>query len=380
MGPPTLATEGGETPKLPSQPSQSGFAIEHLPRNMANAKKRSNEESAADSVAKKAKGVTNDLLKGVNIQSIMNAEGPVVKCVLLKADGAIEQVTVDMTPSKQEVKALLGGACHFLGQYEDIEVFLMCNPEAQEDESVAMTTQKMQPPFHGRLGQIRGDILAFRTDANGEQKDFTVDEYKKFLELEIPEWEPEEDEDSEDDEDAQDEEGYKKAALAYFVEEFKEENGRDPTEEELEAITAKVEEEMKDDGDEDPRVRALEYVVAEFIEEHGRKPDEKEMETLKERVDEEMEKLVVSGEDVEEVEDLGELIKALHDEACQRYVNEHGKEPDEETKQAILKNVTRIALTLQGDGHEVDEDEDEEDDEEDEDEEGEDDDNDEDKE
>ncbi|KAF0697904.1 Aste57867_11436 [Aphanomyces stellatus] len=331
---------------------------------MANQKKRANEDKPEVS-AKKTK---NDLLKGVDIQAIMNAKGPVVKCVLLKADGAIEEVTVDMTPAKQEVKAILGGACNFLGQYEDIEVFLMCNPDVQENEDVPVTSQKMQPPFHGRLGQIRGDILVFRTDSNGEQQHFTVDEYKKFLATEVPEWEPEEDDDdSEDEENEADEAGYKKAALAYFIEEFVEENKRQPTEEELAEIEQKVEEEMggDDEGDDDPRVAALEYVVAEFLEAHGREPDEEEMANLKERVEEEMNKLVVD-EDYEEggeVEDIGELIKELYNEALARYENEHGKEPEEETKEAILKNVTRIALTLQGDDQEVDDDEDEDDDE-----------------
>ncbi|RHZ10753.1 hypothetical protein DYB31_011889 [Aphanomyces astaci] len=152
---------------------------------------------------------------------------PVVKCVLLKADGSIEEVTVDMTPQKQEVKALLGGACHFLGQYEDIEVFLMCNPEAQEDESLPVTAQKMQPPFHGRLGEIRGDILIFRTDASGEQQDFTVEEYKAFQALTLPEWEPEDDDDDDESEPDEDDESYKKAALAYLTEEFVELHGDD---------------------------------------------------------------------------------------------------------------------------------------------------------
>ncbi|RHZ29314.1 hypothetical protein DYB37_011596 [Aphanomyces astaci] len=191
---------------------------------MANAKKRAGATTSDEASTKKSKG---DLFQGVNIQSIMNAEGPVVKCVLLKADGSIEEVTVDMTPQKQEVKALLGGACHFLGQYEDIEVFLMCNPEAQEDESLPVTAQKMQPPFHGRLGEIRGDILIFRTDASGEQQDFTVEEYKTFQALTLPEWEPEDDDDDDESEPDEDDESYKKAALAYLTEEFVELHGDD---------------------------------------------------------------------------------------------------------------------------------------------------------
>ncbi|ETV93162.1 hypothetical protein, variant [Aphanomyces invadans] len=232
---------------------------------MANAKKRA-ADPAADASSKKTKA---DLLQGVNIQAIMNAEGPVVQCVLLKADGTMEQVTVDMTPQKQEVKALLGGACHFLGQYEDIEVFLMCNPDAQDDDSVPVTKQKMQPPFHGRLGEIRGDILIFRTDASGEQQDFTVDEYKSFLALDLPEWEPEEDDDDDTEAD-DDDEAYKKAALAYLVEEFTEENGREPTEAERHDIEAKVEAEMADSSDHpDASEAALQFFVAQFVEEHG---------------------------------------------------------------------------------------------------------------
>ncbi|RHZ38065.1 hypothetical protein DYB26_012812, partial [Aphanomyces astaci] len=87
-----------------------------------------------------------------------------------------------------------------------------------------------------------------------------------------------------------------------------------------------------------------------------REPTEDELNDLKERVAEEMEKLVVSDNDDDDfgdVEDIGELIKALMAEAVVRFTKEHGHEPDEDTAKSILKNVTRIALTLQGDDQDV---------------------------
>ena len=59
-------------------------------------------------------------------------QGPVVKCVMLRASGVAEQLQVDMSPKLQETQKLLGGGATFLGQWEDLEVILMVSEGVRE--------------------------------------------------------------------------------------------------------------------------------------------------------------------------------------------------------------------------------------------------------
>merc|ERR1712157_456205 len=56
-------------------------------------------------------------LEDNEISAILNSDGPIVKCVLIKSEMEIEEVVVDTTPSKREVEGILGGPITFLGQY-----------------------------------------------------------------------------------------------------------------------------------------------------------------------------------------------------------------------------------------------------------------------
>ncbi|OQR93285.1 hypothetical protein ACHHYP_02727 [Achlya hypogyna] len=302
---------------------------------MGNDKKRAHE--GKESSPKKA--------KLLDIEGVMNAEGPIVKCVLLKQGGTKEEIDVDFTPSKQAVAALLGGDQTFVGQYEDLQVMLMCNPEHQEEDSgVELTKHKLQPPFHGRLGQIRGDILLFRCDDAGDHKDFTLEEYEAFLKLEIPEWEPESDEE-ESEVDEEDEEGYRKAALAFFVQNFKDEHeGREPNEEELKQLEEDVAKEM---AGKDPAEAALEYLIEEFEEEHGRKPNEEETAELEKEATERIAQM--EGDEGDD-EGMEELVAGLFQAACQRFKEENGEEPDEDAKAQILQAVVDAANEQFGGG------------------------------
>ncbi|OQR93642.1 hypothetical protein THRCLA_08395 [Thraustotheca clavata] len=299
---------------------------------MVNDKKRA--ASGDDSTAKKAK-----LLGGLDVAAVMSAEGPIVKCVLLKQDGTSKEIDIDFTPSKQVVQNLLGGDHTFVGQYEDIEVMIMCNPEHQEVESgVELTKHKLQPPFHGRLGQIRGDILLFRCDASGDHKDFTVDEWEAFLKQDIPEWEPpsDEEESSEDDED---EEGYRKAAIDFFIQEFKDNNdGSEPNEDELKEIEERVAKEMEGP---DPAQAALDYLLEEFEEEYGREPNEEELAEIEKQVAEKLAQL--EDEDDEEGNAMETLIQQLYEAAIERFTKEHGEEPDDDAKEQIARAVADAA-------------------------------------
>ena len=59
-------------------------------------------------------------MDGDQISALMAIKDDPVRCVLLKADGSAEEPVVDMTPSKGEVRELLGGQVTISGLYEQV--------------------------------------------------------------------------------------------------------------------------------------------------------------------------------------------------------------------------------------------------------------------
>jgi hypothetical protein len=164
---------------------------------------------------------------GEEIASILSSKGPVVKCVLLKhmrptgrdvkphpaspkaaeehkrevLVELIEEIEIDTTPSKSEVKKVLGGPFTFLGQYPDEGIILMVRKdlpddlemqstktlrdlcfdtnidtksmvEKQElvsaliDSQLPVNPHSLQPPFDGVV--VRGDILLMKVAETDE--------------------------------------------------------------------------------------------------------------------------------------------------------------------------------------------------------------------
>jgi hypothetical protein len=201
----------------------------------------SNKDEAEDSDdakdnnnnTRKSKNTSTNGLEGVDIAKIMSSDGPVVTCVLLKHmalsgrdtkphaspkdeqdDGhphtrpvlteLIEEVSVDTTPSKNQVQAVLGGPFTFLGQYPDEGIVLMARREipadledlsvhkiralckdfgvdtesmlekselieALWDAQLPVNPHQLQPPLDGTV--VRGDILLMRVADTDEVLD-----------------------------------------------------------------------------------------------------------------------------------------------------------------------------------------------------------------
>lgn len=169
-------------------------------------------------------------MNGEDISKVLNSDGPIVKCVLLKCGTAeaddddknevkkasidtkeeeekeeksddadqndtknntarkpvllqhlIEEVEVDTTPKKQAVAQLLGGPMTFLGQYEEEGIMLMVRRPTDEDEEDEENEQqpkeelpplnhhKLQPPFDEV--DVRGDILIMKVAPTEEALD-----------------------------------------------------------------------------------------------------------------------------------------------------------------------------------------------------------------
>lgn len=85
----------------------------------------------------------------------------------------IEEIEVDIDPSKNEIFKLLGGRATFIGQWPEIDVVIM-KPECGliENENI------LPYPFHGE--EVKGKILLIRMDEQSEPQDFSLHEYRSF--------------------------------------------------------------------------------------------------------------------------------------------------------------------------------------------------------
>lgn len=93
------------------------------------------------------------------------------KAVLIYEDkDHIEEIEVDIEPSKNEIFKLLSGRATFIGQWPEIDVVIM------KPEYGIIENENILPfPFHGE--EVRGKILLMRMDEHSEPQDFTLHEY-----------------------------------------------------------------------------------------------------------------------------------------------------------------------------------------------------------
>lgn len=169
------------------------------------------------------------------IKNVLSAPGPAVKCVVLRHinkkgrdvkphpaspnnDGThkrevltelIDEVVVDITPTKSEIKKLLGGTITFLGQYPDEGTVIVIRAElpdnldclsvsmlrdlcdsrnvntssmvekrelvdALEETRLPVNPHQLQPPFDGVV--VHGDIVLIRVAETEEELDYNEKE------------------------------------------------------------------------------------------------------------------------------------------------------------------------------------------------------------
>lgn len=251
-----------------------------------------------------------DLLNGQDIAQVLGSEGPVVKCVLLRArnddnderkqsakpcDAAkdlhvnlMEELQVDTTPKKQIVSQILGGPFTFLGQYEEEGIVLMMKRVQQEE--MPLNPHKLQPPFDEC--EIRGDVLIMKVAPTEEVLDEDGDSHK---ELEVP--------------------SNQEFFLDYSKEEYitfasrtdivapelpQEEEEEEHMEEEVQSQEEKEESDgedeeynvLEDGSDEEDQVGFMNLIMGQvlrkFREENGRGPDTRELLTLRSALAEKM--------------------------------------------------------------------------------------------
>jgi len=257
---------------------------------------RSKRSKSAPTELEQEEAAALDKLTSTDIKGIMSGDMAEVACVLLKQDGSEQELTLDMTPRLKKTQETLGGQITFMGQWEDMEVILVINAEAQEEEDTAkLNKHKLQPPFHD--AEVYGDILLMRSDEGGNPKALPLADYDAFKKLDIKEWSPEEEDDDDDEsseeeeaaeeeeddepeydeDDEEDEEGDGELEAMYLevlkkkvVEQYKAVHGKEPTEEEADDLARRLmgaisqvgpaegegededENENEDEGDGDP--------------------------------------------------------------------------------------------------------------------------------
>jgi len=88
-------------------------------------------------------------------------------------EDSIQQIHVDIDPSKNEIFKILGGCQTFVGQWPEIDVVIM-----KAENALIINENTLPEPFDEE--EVRGKILLLRMDKNSEPQDFTLEEYNLF--------------------------------------------------------------------------------------------------------------------------------------------------------------------------------------------------------
>jgi hypothetical protein len=95
--------------------------------------------------------------------------------VLIKEQfGNIQEIDLDIEPSKNEIFLRLGGPATFIGQWPDLDVVIM---KSTCGESLNLNV--LPTPFNTE--EVYGPILLVRMDENSDPRDFTLEEYLSFV-------------------------------------------------------------------------------------------------------------------------------------------------------------------------------------------------------
>ena len=101
------------------------------------------------------------------------------KAILIhETEGNIEEIDLDIDPSKNEIFLLLCGRQTFIGQWPDIDVVIM-----KPENGSTKNDNILPPPFD--VEEVYGKILLVRMDENSDPQDFTLREYFGYKGLTI---------------------------------------------------------------------------------------------------------------------------------------------------------------------------------------------------
>jgi len=96
------------------------------------------------------------------------------KAILIhEIENYLEEIELDIEPSKNEIFKLLSGRGTFIGQWPDIDVVLM-----KPEHGLIENENTLPFPFHGEV--VKGKILLIRMDEIQNPR-FTLNEYMQLI-------------------------------------------------------------------------------------------------------------------------------------------------------------------------------------------------------
>uniref|UniRef100_A0A7S1N2Z6 DUF5880 domain-containing protein n=1 Tax=Eutreptiella gymnastica TaxID=73025 RepID=A0A7S1N2Z6_9EUGL len=112
-----------------------------------------------------------------SIMKMMTGSGPIVKCVLLAADGKASELSIDMSPSQNGcAKALKCARTTFVGPIPHLSAVVLQNaaPKAKTPKN----KHRLPPPVDKEA--VVGSALVIRMDENVEPADISLSEYLSY--------------------------------------------------------------------------------------------------------------------------------------------------------------------------------------------------------
>merc|ERR1711865_199537 len=215
----------------------------------------------------------------------------VFPCVVLRADGTVEDIDVDLAAGSGGGHSVIGGTPKFYHYPSDDLIFNVLDGQL---DSVPSSAIELPGPHKG--SPVKGDVLIVKLVEGEHPKGFTKADYESWIQqyddkiqIDSP---YKHDDDEESDEEYSDEESDEEGGLSTFqallldkvISGFRDQHGREPEEEELaqmlEVMNAQQEDDEEGEEEEMPLELFLAQIRTPFEAQQGREPTDAEWDVI----------------------------------------------------------------------------------------------------
>lgn len=113
-----------------------------------------------------------------NFCAMMKESGPVVRALLLKADGSVVEVNYDSTPRNDHISTILGGSPTIVGELPGKLDGVILTKKYSPDPKVDLPNQHS---ILAQYGLVLGDVFLTRLDENIQPQHFGVQEWDAYM-------------------------------------------------------------------------------------------------------------------------------------------------------------------------------------------------------
>jgi len=113
-----------------------------------------------------------------DFSAMMNDVGPVVRALLLKADGSVLEVDYDSTPKNNHISKILGGAPTILGELPGNIDGVILTKKLTPDPMIDLPNQHTVVALFGEV--VLGDVFVTRLDHDIQPQHFGLTEFKAW--------------------------------------------------------------------------------------------------------------------------------------------------------------------------------------------------------